>query len=155
MAAPKPAGPPPTTSTSVSAASIACRGGSAIFSTRSGRFRDGTGLLLRLQEFDEDLLRFLRALLEGRHGACEMAFHRAAAVPRLVEVSDQAPGIDEIERRRRDLQVFQQAGYLARVRQRDERHMLEGGEDEEVQAHADGEAEAAHEREQLAGVVLA
>src|SRR3954468_7234596 len=66
-AAPRPAGPPPTTSTSVSAANMALRDGSSIRGASSGRFREGIDLLRALQDFERDLDRLARAFLQRRH----------------------------------------------------------------------------------------
>src|SRR6185436_16482403 len=100
-AAPRPAGPPPTTSTSVSPASVARRGGRSTAAPLSGRFREGTLLLLSSDQLEEQAVRFLRALLQRRQRLGDLGAHRAPAVPRFVQVGDQPSGVDEVERRRR------------------------------------------------------
>src|SRR5258706_12591404 len=72
-AAPRPAGPPPTTSTSVSPASSACRGGNSMWRGFSGRFRGGIDRLASLQELDGDLDGLPRALLQLGGLFCELA----------------------------------------------------------------------------------
>src|SRR5438552_3391488 len=111
-AAPRPAGPPPTTSTSVSAASVARRGGSSIVGAGSGRFREGTLLFLAGEKLDDDLVRLAGALLQRRQRLGDLLAHRAPAVPRLVEVGDQAPRVDQVERRCGQLQRLEEAAHL-------------------------------------------
>src|SRR4051812_47117978 len=91
IAAPRPAGPPPTTSTSVSPASAAWRGGSAMRASFSGRFNEGTPRFFLGEKFQKDLVRFLRARLQRRNRFREHRPHRLAPVPGLVEVRDEAP----------------------------------------------------------------
>ncbi len=73
----------------------------------------------------------------------------------MVDVGDQPAGADLRERRRLDLEVLEEARDLGRVGQGHEGHVLQAGEDQEVQAHADREREVLHQREQLLGGVVA
>src|SRR3954468_7854662 len=95
IAAPRPAGPPPTTSTSVSPASAAWRGGSAMRASCSGRLNEGTACFFLGEKFQKDLVRLLRARLQRRHRLREHRAHGFTPVPGLVEVRDEAPGVHE------------------------------------------------------------
>src|SRR5262245_34763188 len=139
-AAPMPAGPPPTTSTSASPASSAWRRGSSMHAASSGRLNVGM-LLLAGEKRERQPVRLARALLQRGEFLRDMGAHRAAAVPALVEIRDYAPGVDQVERRRRQVERFQKAAHLARVRQRDERRPRDRGQGEEVQPHAEREIE--------------
>src|SRR5687767_6642942 len=141
MAAPRPAGPPPTTRTSVSPPSSAWRGGSGSRTVWSGRFSAGKGQLFPVDELEQDAVRLLRALLQGRNVLRELRLDRAHLVPRLVDIGHKAARVDELHRRRRDLQLLQKATYLPGVGKRHERHPAQGGEDQEMQPHADHEVE--------------
>src|SRR6185295_10065170 len=112
-AAPRPAGPPPTTSTSVSPASVARRGGRSTAAPLSGRFSEGTLLFLSGEQFEHQAMSLLRALLQGRQRFADPGPHRAAPVPRLVEVGDQAAGVDEMQRRRGQVERLEKAAHLA------------------------------------------
>src|SRR5512138_3217351 len=92
-AAPRPAGPPPTTSTSVSPASVARRGGRSIAAPLSGRFSEGTLGFLSGEKLERELVGLPRALLQRGQRLADARAHRAAAVPGLVEVRDQPAGI--------------------------------------------------------------
>src|SRR5262245_66332680 len=99
-AAPRPAGPPPTTSTSVSPASVARRGGRSTPAPLSGRFSEGTLGFLSGEKLDREAIRLLRPLLQRRQRLGDACPHRALAVPRLVEVSDHPARVHQVERRR-------------------------------------------------------
>src|SRR5262245_48085318 len=154
-AAPRPAGPPPTTSTSVSPASVARRGGRSTPAPLSGRFSEGTLLLLSGEKLDGEAVGLLRPLLQRRQRLGDARAHRAAAVPGFVEVRDQPARVDQVERRRGQLERFEKAADLPRIRKRDERRALDGGEDQEMQPHAEREVELAHQGQQLRRGVLA
>src|SRR5512134_1103630 len=94
-AAPRPAGPPPTTSTSVSPASTAWRGGSSTVGASSGRFRVGIALLSG-QRLEQQAMRLARTLLQLRQLLGDARGYRAAAVPGIVQISDEAPGIHQL-----------------------------------------------------------
>src|SRR5689334_7477646 len=64
IAAPRPAGPPPTTSTSASPPSVACRCGSATRAASSGRFSAGNAHLPAIEQFHGELVVLLRARLQ-------------------------------------------------------------------------------------------
>src|SRR5512144_1682533 len=120
-----PAGPPPTTSTSVSAATSACRGSSVQNSWFAGRDRTGMRGSLRanaplaavarralLEQVDRQPMRAPRALLERRQPLGDMRAHRLPQVPALVEVGDQPTGIDQLQRRGRDVERLEEARDL-------------------------------------------
>src|SRR5688572_30465639 len=89
-AAPSPAGPPPITSTSVSPASRASRGGSSMRGASSGRFNVGIARFFAGEQLERDAVRLAGALLQRRQLLRDVRAHRAPAVPGFVEIGDQA-----------------------------------------------------------------
>ena len=100
-------------------------------------------------------MRLARALLQRGQRLADARAHRAAPVPGFVEVGDQAPGVDQVDRRRDQVERLEEAAHLAGVGQRHERRAGDRGEDQEMQAHAEREVELADPRQQLARGVLA
>src|SRR5918992_3807462 len=108
-AAPSPAGPPPTTGTSVSPASSASRGGNSIRGASSGRFNVGIARFFAGEQLERDAMRLARALLQRRQRLGDVRAHGAPAVPRFVEIGDEPAGVHQIERRRGQAERFEKA----------------------------------------------
>src|SRR3954467_13941581 len=113
MVAPSPAGPPPTTSTSASPPTMARRRGRATRAASSGRFSAGNAHLPAVQQFHGKRVVLPGALLQRGNVLQQPRPERAAPVPALVDVRDEAARINELERRCGHLQIFQEAGDLA------------------------------------------
>src|SRR5262249_14974173 len=153
--------------TSHSVAIVAVRGGRAIERASCARVSGGTSRLRLVsraamspgaalgQQPHRDRVGPPGALLETGQRLVETGLEGSTGVPRPVDVGDELAGIDVLEWGHVDLEIFEEATDLARVRERDERDPLERGEDQEVQAHPHGEVEVADEREELSGRVLA
>src|SRR6266542_3280409 len=96
MAAPNPAGPPPTTSTSVSPATPAARNARLVevvptpASSPLSSCSDASvfGRRARGEQFDGDAVGFERSLLQRRKRLGDMRTQRILAVPAFVEIRD-------------------------------------------------------------------
>src|SRR5690606_28108364 len=162
-AAPMPDGPPPTTSTSVSAARPARRAGRVSSGMVAGFWSMGmsvhflawSGRRQAVEQVHEQGMVLARPFLQRRQSLADVFLDLGPEVPRVVDRGEQLAGADVVQGRCLHVQGLEQASHLGRIRQRHERYALQRGEDQEVQPHADAELEAAHDGHQLAGAVLA
>src|SRR6266545_4513297 len=130
-AAPSPAGPPPTTSTSHRAATVAVLGGSTTRRPSRGRVSGGiasargflrgpvagSALVALGEQVHRDLVGAARSILEARQPSVETYLEHLAKVPAAVDVRDEAASVHLRERRALHLEVIEEPHHLARVRQ--------------------------------------
>src|SRR4029077_17839004 len=150
MAAPSPAGPPPTTSTSHSAATVAVRGARVMVVGSRGRSSGGiasasrcaSGLHLPtrpvvLQDLEGDLVGAPGARLDLGHRLLEPGLQVAPQVPPAIDVGDELARVDLLERRHGDLEILEEARHLARVRPGHETQHTRAARRLEAGAYAD------------------